>query len=330
MRVCVLTGGNGTERDVAFATGTGVANALIRRGHVVALQDLCASVQDEQPFRRNVYPMHVMGETICAGERLLGEGIRDLVRRADVVVPALHGGIGEDGTLQMLLEDWGVCYTGSSADACRLTMHKHRTKQKLRTAGISTAEWLLHHKGTCFDVTACESRIGYPCVVKPCKGGSSVGVTVATNRTELLDGIAQAEALESEVLVERFVAGRELSVGFLDGKPLPPVEILPEQGFYDYNRKYLKETRICCPASIGEVATERLLQLSRRIFQLLGMREYGRVDFLLPSEGAPVCLEANALPGMTEHSLLPLAAHTVGLSYDVLCERLIMAARSRV
>lgn len=329
MRICVLTGGNGTERAVAFATGVGMANALIRRGHSVALQDVCASVSEAQAFRRQSYAPYAPFAIPPVGETLLGEGVRALAREADVVVPALHGGIGEDGTLQMLLDAWGVCYTGSSAAACRVTMNKHSTKEQLRAARIVTADWMCHRRGTDFDVDRCERELGYPCVVKPCKGGSSVGVSIAKDRGELVAGIAQAEALDAQVLVERFVKGRELSVGVLDGRALPPVEILPEQGFYDYQHKYLRDTRICCPAALDEVAAERLMQLSRRIFTLFEMRDYGRVDFLLPATGAPVCLEVNTLPGMTDHSLLPLAAGAIGLSYDALCEKLVTMARSR-
>lgn len=328
MRICVLTGGNGTEREVALATGVGMANALIRVGHNVALQDLCAPVLETQCFRRQPYLPDEL-ETVSTTTCLLGAGIRQLVAQADVVVPALHGGIGEDGTLQMLLDAWGARYTGSSAVACRRTMDKHRTKECLRTAEIATADWMLHHRGEHLDVEACERKLGYPCVVKPCKGGSSVGVTIARTRAELQAGIAEAEQLESHVLVEQYVAGRELSVGVLGGLALPPVEILPEQGFYDYAHKYLQETRICCPAALDDVVSERLMQLSRRIFQLFGMRDYGRVDFLLPPNGIPVCLEVNALPGMTSHSLLPLAAGAIGVSYDALCGRLVAMARER-
>lgn len=328
MRVCVLTGGNGTERAVAFASGVGMANALIRSGHRVFLQDLCAPVPAGRDFVREPFLMEQEAGEIVS-DRLIGEGIRALVARADVVIPALHGGIGEDGTLQMLLEDWGACYAGSSASACRATMHKHSTKEHLRLAGISTADWLLYRRGTRLDVALCERTLGYPCVVKPCKGGSSVGVTIARGREDLLEGLARAEALESQVLIERFVEGRELSVGVLDGRVLPPVEILPEQGFYDYRHKYLQDTRICCPAALSDVVTERLSRLTSRIFTLFGMRDYGRVDFLLPASGMPVCLEVNALPGMTTHSLLPLAASAVGISYDRLCEKLVTMARSR-
>lgn len=329
MRICVLTGGNGTEREVALVTGVGIANALVRRGHSVALQDLCAPVMEGQGFRRQPFPPYEQGAEGASGS-LLGEGVRGLAMQADVVVPALHGGIGEDGTVQMLLDAWGVCYTGSSATACRTTMNKHSTKEKLRAAGIATADWVLYRRGEPLDLARWERTIGYPCVVKPCKGGSSIGVTIAHDRETLQAGLAQAERLEPYVLIERYIAGRELSVGVLGGRALPPVEILPEQGFYDYQHKYLQDTRICCPAALDDVVTERLMQLSRRIFVLLGMRDYGRIDFLLPPNGVPVCLEVNALPGMTDHSLLPLAARTIGLSYDMLCERLVEMARSRV
>ncbi len=326
MRVCVLYGGISNERAVSLASGRAIAEALVRRGYRVALVDLAAPVSGA-PEDLFVRELPDAAADTC-GKTPVGAGVETVVRAADVVVPALHGGIGEDGTLQALLAAWGTPFAGSDACACRTAMRKHKTKELLVTADIPTAPWVSERTSTPFPFDACERTVGYPAVVKPNSGGSSVGMQIVRDRAELEAAVAMARAYDTRVLVERFVAGRECSVGVLGGMALPPVEILAH-GFYDYKRKYETNTRLVCPAAFDAVTTEKLTHLARRVYTLCGMRDYARVDFLLPERGAPVCLEVNALPGMTSHSLFPLAARAAGIDFDSLCDKMVRMAAAR-
>lgn len=334
MRVVVLMGGSSMERDVSLATGRGVARALSSRGHAVVPLDPAAGRRLELDHLAE----HRIGEAppAEAEERSLVLAENPEIGKCDAVFVALHGGIGEDGTLQALLDLAGVPYTGSGMLASALAMDKSRAKTLLRAMGVpSPREILLERRvdgvASAHAVTAADVRAlgGYPVVVKPNAQGSSVGVHIVAEASELeaaLDDAFQYGA----VLVEEFIPGREVTVAVLDGEALPVVEIIPEAGFYDYRHKYTKgQTRYVVPAELpAEVAAE-VSRLGTLAFGALGCAGVARIDFRLTPENRAYFLEANTVPGMTETSLVPMAARARGISYEDLVERLVVSATAR-
>lgn len=338
MKIAVLAGGNSTERAVSLLSGARVANALRKNGHRVLLLDLSEEVADlpddpDSLFTRIPAPEPV-AERLFAEEpsRLpsfsVGENVSEVCRLADVVFLALHGGAGEDGRLQAFLECGGVCYTGSGAAGSMLAMDKDLSKRLFRAAGIPTPEWALYDTEK-RSFTGALSDVGFPCVVKPANGGSSVGISFANEEKELFRALKTAGDFCRYLLVERRIYGRELTVGVLGERVLPPVEILPPDGVYDFCNKYNGKTREICPAALPEKNFERLSLYARRAFEALRLRDYARFDFLLDEQGALWCLEGNTLPGMTPTSLFPKEAETVGISYEALCEVLVQMALER-
>ncbi len=246
-------------------------------------------------------------------------GIRDV----DVVFLALHGGAGEDGRTQAVLDLAGLAYTGSNHIASATAMDKDLSKRLFRDAGVPTAAWLmapvLEH-----DVT---ETIGWPAVVKPNKQGSTVGLTIVRKPADLAAAVELAGRFDNEVMVERFVPGRELTVGILDGKALPVGEILVSGEIFDYAAKYQKGgAREIFPADLDERSSTLLQQLALRAHDALKLGVYSRIDFRMDSNGDFWCLEANSLPGMTATSLLPQAAKAAGIDFPKLCERICRAA----
>ncbi len=326
MRVVVLMGGSSMERDVSLATGRGVAKALSARGHAVVPLDPAAGRRLELDH----LAQHRIGEAPPpeAEERSLVLAENPEIGTCDAVFVALHGGIGEDGTLQALLDLAGVPYSGSGMLASALAMDKSRAKALLRAAGVPSPREILLERRDAAGVDV-QALGGYPVVVKPNAQGSSVGVHIVVEASELeaaLDDAFQYGA----VLVEEFIPGREVTVAVLDGEALPVVEIIPEAGFYDYRHKYTKgQTRYVVPAELpAEVAAE-VSRLGERAFATLGCAGVARVDFRLTPENRPYFLEANTVPGMTETSLVPMAARAHGISYEDLVERLIVSAVAR-
>ncbi len=293
MRIVVLYGGEGAERAVSLSSGAHVAEALIGRGHDLLLHD----------WRGGEIPDFLW--------------LR--MREADAVFLALHGGAGEDGTLQKDLERGGIFhYTGSGPAAAALAMNKALAKEKVAAAGVPVARGAVLRAGD--DLPA---DLPLPLVLKPLCGGSSVGLLFHTG------GPLPREAAYP-LLAEMFLPGREFSVGVLDGVVLPPVEIRPRGGAYDYAHKYTEgATEERCPAPLSGKETGRLRALTAAAFEALGLRDVGRVDFRADEEGVPHFLEANSLPGMTGISLLPLAAGTAGIPFFLLCERLCLLAAAR-
>jgi D-alanine-D-alanine ligase len=241
---------------------------------------------------------------------------------ADRVFLALHGAMGENGQLQATLDSHGIAYTGSSYVGSLLAMDKDLAKRLLKDAGVPTPEWIyldLRREGK---EKVLES-VGLPCVVKPCDCGSSVGVSIVESEQELSDALQLAAAWGTHALVEKKIEGRELTVGILDGRALPPVEIIPHEGFYDYRNKYQGTTEEVCPANISQAATDRVQALALAGFSALRLGGYARFDFIMDNAGELWCLEANTLPGMTPTSLLPMAANAAGISYGELCEIIV-------
>ncbi len=332
MRITVLTGGTSTERDVALASAVQVVSALRAGGHEVAVVDTARGYipeHEEAGALRGtvgVSPPDLEAlHTLERGLLLSGLGNLPVVRNADVLFLALHGGRGEDGTIQALLEVVGVPYTGSGRLGSGMAMDKDVSKKLFRTAGVPTADWIMA------PVTEPEvgARLGWPVVVKPSKQGSTVGLTVVKSPDQLAGAIDLAHRYDDEVMVERFVPGRELTVGILEGRALPVGEIIPRHEIFDYECKYTPGmAEEVFPADVSvEVAGEcaRLALLAHDALKLGG---YSRVDFRLTLEGAIFCLEVNTLPGMTAMSLLPQAARAAGIEFPELCDRICRIAHA--
>ena len=345
MKITVLAGGLSHEREVSLSSGSLIAGALVRRGHEVCLVDLYTGKAIDgsepvftrdpiQPYKvsRAIPDLDALKRQTGRGERRIGEGVTTLCEAADAVFVALHGDVGENGQLQAYLDMACIPYTGSGYAGSLLAMDKDLTKQILSRAGVVTAPWVycdLTHETPAAAADRIEADLGYPVVVKPCSGGSSVGVSMADDRAELTAAIEKCAAYETSLLAERRINGRELTVSYLGGEVLPAVEIIPLQGFYDYENKYQAGmTTEICPAPLTDAETAALAEATRKGFEALRLRGYSRFDFILDENGTPWCLEANTLPGMTPTSLLPQAAAAVGIGYDELCERMVMMAVS--
>lgn len=337
MKIVVLAGGYSPERAVSLASGALIANALAERGHRVLLLDAYKGISElskdpEEWFQTESYPLPKISDAIpdlsalkeaCGnGDALLGKNVIRVCRAADKVFLALHGGMGENGQLQATLDTYGISYTGSGHLGSAVAMDKDLSKRLFQVCGVPTPRWVYLDLENTDCLPTVLREIGLPCVVKPCDCGSSVGVSMANTAEELQLALQEAAKWGSHVLVEERVFGRELTVGILDGRVLPPVEIVPLSGFYDYKNKYQGTTREICPAELSTETMTRLGELSLRAFSALRLHGYARFDYLMDREERLWCLEANTLPGMTPTSLLPLAAQTAGISYGELCDKI--------
>jgi D-alanine-D-alanine ligase len=307
-RVAVLKGGRSLERQVSLRSGARVQDALERLGHEVVAID--------------------------AG--------LDLVRRLraanpDVAFVAMHGRDGEDGTAQELLEIAGVPYTGSGVLPCIRAADKVLAKHLMGEAGIPTPEFFAFSETAFRDLGAAdllpamEERLDFPIVVKPASGGSALGIRFARSADDVPGALVSAFSYDSKVLLERYVAGRDLAVSVLDDKPLPVVEAIPrDEDFYDFESRYeIGRTDFVCPADLPGDATERAQELALRTYRLLGLEGFGRVDLMLDESGDLWVLEANPIPGLTDTSLLPQAAEAAGIGFDRLVERILELAPTR-
>ncbi|MBQ0009718.1 MAG: D-alanine--D-alanine ligase [Ruminococcus sp.] len=330
MKIVVLAGGYSHERDVSLASGCLIANALCRQGHRVALVDVYENLETEDlsslfsdkggystSIPQTVPDLRALKAERHMGNKLIGDRVLHLCMEADLVFLALHGGMGEDGRIQSVLECYGIPFTGSSFGPCFCAMEKNVAKDVMRAAGIPVPGGFVYAGEP-------EEEIALPCVVKPASLGSSVGVSLVDTAEELHAALTKAVAYGVNVLIEEKIPGREFSCGVLDGTALPPIEIRPKEGFYDYERKYQSGlTEEICPAPLSDSQTARIRDLAERAHRALGLSVYSRLDFILDERtGDFVCLEANTLPGMTPTSLLPQEAAAVGISYDELVERI--------
>ena len=319
MRVAVLMGGRSSEREISLRTGRGIAQALRNLGHetlsIDAADGRLLPAGDEEKGAPPLTAIEPTAETAIARPETLA--------RADVVFIALHGSIGENGTLQALLDLTGRPYTGSGLLASAVAMHKAMSKRVFESAGIPTPAWqLLPADAAPPDVEV--ARLGgFPLVVKPNEEGSSVGLTIVTEAVGLAQALRDA-APYGEILVERYVEGRELTVSLLGDQILPIVEIRPKSGLYDYHSKYTKgASEYFCPADLPPPLAERVGRLGLEAARVLGCRGVSRVDFRLDGDDEPWCLEVNTIPGMTPTSLVPMAAKAIGMSYDQLVGRML-------
>lgn len=330
LRVTVLMGGTTSERDVSLATGREVVKALRSVGHdVVAIdtargflppgteQTLIPDAPGAAPPRPEELAVMVRGEMAPA----LGE--LPAVRQTNVVFLALHGGAGEDGRLQALLDLVGVPYTGSGYLGSALAMDKQVSKQLFEHAGVPTPACRMAPA----DAATVARELGFPVVVKPSKQGSTVGLTVVREPEALEAAIATAYAFDDEVVIEKYIEGRELTVGILGERALPVVEIRPKHTIYDYECKYTKGmSEYLVPAPLTDEQASVIQELALRAHRALKLRGYSRIDFRMDAGGHFFCLEANSLPGMTQTSLLPKAAAAAGISFPALCDQIVRAA----
>jgi D-alanine-D-alanine ligase len=343
MNITVLLGGFSAERDVSLASGLRIAAALRSRGHAVTCVDPAAGelseARERELLAEGVGTRPPSLEALASlGAGGGGPGIPPsivewpAVRDAEVVFLALHGGQGEDGTLQALFDMAGIRYTGSGHLGSALAMDKHLSKILFRAAGVGTADWVMAPPPTSADgVLRSRFRrdvdaIGYPIVIKPSKQGSTVGLTIVRDPGELDAAVAEAFRYDDEVMAERFVAGRELTVGILGMAALPVIEIVSRNEIYDYHAKYTAGMAQEFVADLGHDAVSRLHEQSILAFEALKLRGYARVDFRMDELGNFYCLEANTLPGMTELSLIPQAAAAAGILFPELCERIVSLA----
>ncbi|HHT17442.1 MAG TPA: D-alanine--D-alanine ligase [Papillibacter sp.] len=335
MNIIVLCGGLSAERDVSITSGTLAAGALRRLGHKVVLTDLFFGYphpyKDASEIfeRQEEITVAAVGETVPDLEALrrqrgqtnnsrIGDNIIEVCRAADIVFVALHGQDGEDGKIQAAFDLAGIKYTGTGCLGSAIAMDKWIAKQILQQNGIKTARGILLKKG------GPVSDIGFPCVVKPRSGGSSIGTSVVFEERDYTAALEDAFSYDEFVLVEEYIRGRECDVGVIDGKALPVIEICPKSGFYDYKNKYQSGlTDEYCPADLPDEITKRLQRAAEQVYEALCFEVYGRMDFIVDEQGEVWCLEGNTLPGLTPTSLLPQEAAVAGISYDALCQMIV-------
>ncbi|MBK5187248.1 MAG: D-alanine--D-alanine ligase [Gemmatimonadaceae bacterium] len=336
MNLTVLLGGTSSERDVSLASGLRIASALRDVGHTVACVDpargeitraeedamrAAGVVQKEPPTREALQAM--------AERSLLPTiGAMPAIRNADVVFIALHGGEGEDGTVQAILDLAKVTYTGSGHLASALAMDKDLSKRLFRAAGVTTADWLMTGPDAELSAAEVERALGFPVVVKPSKEGSTVGLTVVKQAAQLRGAIVEAARYDDEVMVERFVPGRELTVGVVGGHAMPVGEIIPKHEIYDYECKYTPGMAVEeFPARLSPELTAEAQRLAVLAFRALKLDGCARIDFRMTSDGKLFCLEANTSPGMTGTSLIPQAAAADGMDFSSFCDRIVALAK---
>ena len=345
MKIVVLAGGTSTEREVSLSTGNGVYKALKEKGHEVVLIDLYLGYEtDLLPETLFAQQTNCCGQILkiseqCpdlnalkslrkdGGRSIFGPNVLTLCEQADIVFMALHGANGEDGRIQAAFDLMGIRYTGTDYLSSAISMDKGITKQFFRAHNVPTPKGITLKKGQAFD----PADVGFPCMVKTCCGGSSVGVYKVENETALTDALKDAYSYENEVVIEQFVKGREFSVGVIEGKALPVIEIAPLVGFYDYKNKYQAGSAVeTCPAVLTPEQTKEMQSYAEAAYASVGMQSYARFDFMMDeATGAMYCLEANTLPGMTPTSLLPQEAAAIGMSYPDLCEHIIAVSMKK-
>ena len=342
MKIVVLAGGTNPERDVSLNSGKMIYDALKEKGHQVILLDVylgyeyaekvdelftqdinwaadIVAIKSESPDIEAIKKRRPDGE-----RNFFGPNVINLCQAADVVFIGLHGENGEDGKIQAVFDLMGIRYTGSGHMSSAIAMDKTMAKELFCFHEIPTPRGITFAKG---DETKLPADLKYPVIVKANNCGSSVGVAIARSESEYAGALAEAFRYDDKALVEQYIEGREFSVAVLCGKTLPVIEIAPLKGFFDYHNKYQPGATVeTCPAKIPAEETLELQRLAEKVYQVLRLSNYARVDFMRDNEGKFYCLEANTLPGMAPTSLLPQEAKVSGYSFGELCEIIIKDA----
>lgn len=355
MKIVVLAGGISTERDVSLSSGSLIYRYLKERGHQVILLDVFLGYEGEDTekiFEKDVdwaaETGHVAEESPDIEQikalrpdwkkNFFGPNVIPICQAADVVFMGLHGENGENGRIQAYFDLMGVCYTGTDYVSSALCMDKGLAKELFALHGIPTPQGIRvrreelkeHLESFRQEKRICATNgaeILLPLVVKACSGGSSVGVYMVNQVQEYENALREAFRYDKEVIVERYIKGREFSVGVMEGRALPVIEIAPKEGFYDYKNKYQAGSTVeTCPADISAEKTQEMKRWAERAWRVLRLKNYARMDFMMNEAGEMFCLEANTLPGMTPTSLLPQEAAAEGISYGELCEKIIESA----
>jgi D-alanine-D-alanine ligase len=329
MKIAVMFGGTSEERDVSIASAAQIIPALRRLGHEVSAVDTATGLLDAAAERRllatGVAPEPPSDAQIASvrGRAIALSSSAFNLREVDLVFLALHGGAGEDGRIQAMLDLAGLAYTGSNHIASAAAMDKDTSKRLFRSVDVPTPNWLMAPA----TADAVDRAIGWPVVVKPNKQGSTVGLTVVREPARLQAAIDRAGAFDSEVMLEAFIAGREFTVGILEGNALPVGEIVVPGEVFDYTAKYqVGAAREVFPADVDRAESEHVQQLALRAHAVLKLGAYSRIDFRRDNDGRYWCLEANSLPGMTATSLLPQAAKAAGIQFPDLLDRICRGA----
>jgi len=339
MNILVLAGGNSAEREVSLKSARAVGEALQRLGHKVRALDTAngkSLIDQGGQFLSDI--ASIAGKLPAAGPEsmIVSRSLEsDEYRDMDLVFIALHGGSGEDGTIQAMLDLAGVKYTGSGMLASALAMNKAMTKKLARSENITTPRWTVVEKGKIRNSSDLTDKIfaefTLPFIVKPNNSGSTVGLTLVKNMTQLEPALNSAFKEGVQVLIEEYKKGREITCSILNGEPLPLVEIKPKKELYDYECKYTKGmSEYICPAKIDDEPARVISENSVRMYDQIGCRGLARVDFIMDSENKPWFLEVNTIPGMTELSLSPMAAKAAGIEFDELIERICRRSAEEV
>lgn len=336
MKVVVLAGGISTERDVSLISGKMIYQAVKRLGHQAVLLDVYLGMErddidtifeSDEDFSRDIADIQEINPDISAvkamrkdgGRSYFGPNVIRICQMADVVFLGLHGEDGENGKVQAAFDLLGIRYTGTDYVSSALAMDKSLAKELFVYNGIPTPAGTTVKKGQ-----NVKADVPFPCVVKVCSGGSSIGVSIVRDESQYEAALADAFRYGDEAIVEQYIQGRELTCCVMDGKALPIVEIAPKEGFYDYKNKYQAGSTVeICPAPIDEESTRKVQKIAEDVFRALRLKKYARMDFMMDEAGNPYCLEANTLPGMTPTSLIPQEAAAVGIGYDQLCQKIM-------
>lgn len=342
MKIIVLAGGLSTERDVSLSSSAGICRTLLEKGHDAFLLDVFMGFPYDKEKLDKVFTLPDHGLDIVKNigteepdlaavrasrpdqsDCFLGPNVIELCRAADITFLGLHGGEGENGKLQATFDLLGIKYTGPNSLGCAVAMHKGVTKEIFLQSGIPTPNGVCIHKNKKKKDLA-SLGLSLPVVVKPCSGGSSIGVYIVHTEEEYNNALDNSFRYEDELVIEEYIEGREFACGIIDDKALPPIEIIPKTGFFDYANKYQAgATEEVCPADLSEELTQKMMDYTVRAFHALKLDVYSRADFLLDKSGNLYCLEMNTLPGMTAASLMPKEAKVAGIEYGDLCELII-------
>ena len=344
MKIVVLGGGISTERDVSLSSSRMIYQALRDRGHQTVLLDVylgyegseeevahifekdcnwaenIGGIQESNPDISRIKALRKDG-----GKSYFGPNVLTICSMADAVFLGLHGEDGENGKVQAAFDLLGIRYTGTDYVSSALSMDKSLAKELFSYHHIPTPAGVHIRKGEGRADERCP--VALPCVVKACRGGSSVGVSIARDEEEYRKALEEAFLYDEEAVVEQYIEGREFSCAVIDGKALPVIEIAPLNGFYDYKNKYQAGSTVeTCPADLSPEKTKEIQEISERVFEVLRLKNYARMDFMMGKDGSVYCLEANTLPGMTPTSLIPQEAQAMGVGFEDLCEWILKLA----